>query len=338
MNKELLLQKLVKKSSPMVPSKTAQKRDTKIITMDLETILINNKHIPYLLCWSDGNISKSYFIDSIVASQPEGKNQHFVENNIENMISRAMNDICIRKYRNYRIYLHNFSKFDGYFLVKYLANIGSVDNLIVNKGKIITLKFTYNNYSITFRDSYLLLPASLRKLCKSFNNETQKDIFPYLFSDINYVGEVPEYRYYNNISLEDYNKYKELYNNKIWNFKEEAIKYCNLDCISLFEIISKFNTLIFNKFSLNINNYSTLPSLSFAIFKSRYLKDNTIHMLSGQIAKDIRKSYTGGATDMYIPLVEKGSKIFRYDFNSLYPYVMQAFKLPIGTPTFLQGI
>jgi len=80
------------------------------------------------------------------------------------MIQNAINDICIRKYRNYKIYLHNFSKFDGYFLVKYLAKLGTCDP-IIHKGKIISLKFNYNNYNITFKDSYLLLPSSLRKLC-----------------------------------------------------------------------------------------------------------------------------------------------------------------------------
>nr|AAG44761.1 POLB-P1 [Cyclocybe aegerita] len=326
MNKELILQKLVKKTSPMVPSKTAQKRDNKIITMDLETVLIDNKHIPYLLSWYDGNISKSYFISSLDSN---------LEENILNMISRAMNDLCIRKYRNYKRYIYIIlPNLMAIFLVKYLANIGFVDNIIINKGRIITLKFSYNNYSITFRDSYLLLPASLRKLCKSFNNETQKDIFPYLFSDINYVGEVPEYRYFNSISLEEYNNYKDLY--KIWNFKEEAIKYCNLDCISLFEILYKFNTLIFNKFELNINKYPTLPSLSLLYLKQNILKMR-LYICYQVNSKDIRIGYTGGATDMYIPLVEKDSKIFGYDFNSLYPFSMKSFKFPIGNPTFFKG-
>jgi len=32
--------------------------------MDLETVNINNTLIPYLLCWFDGKIKKSYFIIS----------------------------------------------------------------------------------------------------------------------------------------------------------------------------------------------------------------------------------------------------------------------------------
>jgi hypothetical protein len=126
-------------------------------------------------------------------------------------------------------------------------------------------------------------------------------------------------------------------NGKIWNFKEEAKLYCELDCISLYQVLTKFNTLIFNKFKLNINNYPTLPGLSFAIFRAHYLKDNSIHMLSGDISKDIRTGYTGGAVDMYVPKSFDNSKIYAYDVNSLYPYVMRDFKMPIGNPIYFNG-
>ena len=122
-----------------------------------------------------------------------------------------------------------------------------------------------------------------------------------------------------------------------WNFKTEAIKYCELDCISLFQILSKFNQLIFNQFNINIGKYPTLPSLSFAIFRSHYNKEEKMHMLSGQVYNDIKKSYTGGAVDMYIPKNPNGKKLYAYDVNSLYPYVMNSCKLPIGSPTYFEG-
>jgi len=138
--------------------------------MDLETVLIDNVHTPYLLSWYDGHTSKSYFINNL--------DPVTINYNILKMVNSAMDLICIKKYRNYRIYFHNFSKFDGYFLVKYLAKIGTCDP-IIHKGKILSLKFAYNNYNIIFKDSYLLLPSSLRKLCKSFKVKSAKGIFPY---------------------------------------------------------------------------------------------------------------------------------------------------------------
>jgi hypothetical protein len=95
--------------------------------MDLETIVLNNIHIPYLLCWYDGSINKSYIINSLDPTT--------IELDILRMISRAIDDICIRKYKDYKIYLHNFSKFDGYFLLKYLAKIGHCKP-IIHKGRI----------------------------------------------------------------------------------------------------------------------------------------------------------------------------------------------------------
>ena len=207
--------------------------------MDIETILIDNVHLgcsatlPYLLCWYDGKKAHYYFIKSL---DKENLNQ-----NILDMISNAMNDICIKRFDNYRIYLHNFSKFDGYFLVKNLANLG-ICTPIINNGKIISLDFTHtNDFSVTFNDSYLLLLGSLRKLGKTFQCNTQKTIFPYLLDNINYIGDFPDFKYFTNLSIEEYNKYKESFTNKIWNFRTEAMIYCRIDCISLYEILIKFN-------------------------------------------------------------------------------------------------
>jgi len=60
-------------------------------------------------------------------------------------------------------------------------------------------------------------------------------------------------------------------------------------------------------------------------------------MLSGQIAKDIRLSYTGGATDMYIPTNREWELIYAYDINALYPSMMRNFTMQVGKPTYFEG-
>src|ERR1700687_5795659 len=119
--------------------------------------------------------------------------------------------------------------------------------------------------------------------------------------------------------------------------KDETIKYCEIDCISLYQIIVKFNDLIFKQFNINIHKYPTLSSLAFAIFRSNFMKDENIPQLSGQIAKDIRQSYTGGAVDMYIPRPPVNTEIYAYDVNSLYPSRMKDCPIPIGKPTLFEG-
>jgi hypothetical protein len=105
------------------------------------------------------------------------------------------------------------AKFDIIFLLKYLVKLGSVHPIIHN-GRIISINLSFGKdliYKLQFKDSYLLLLASLAKLTKGFGVENQKSIFPFLFvneNNLNYIGEVPELKYFGNkISKSDYNKY-----------------------------------------------------------------------------------------------------------------------------------
>lgn len=51
------------------------------------------------------------------------------------------------------ILFKNFSKFDGIFLLKYLADI-VICNPIIHERKLISIQFAYNDHVIHFRDSY----------------------------------------------------------------------------------------------------------------------------------------------------------------------------------------
>jgi len=136
--------------------------------------------------------------------------------------------------------------------------------------------------------------------------------------------------FYKDISINDYSS---MFTNN-WNLKSEAIKYCEQDCISLYQIIEKFNNLIFNKFNLNVHRFPTLPSLALGIFKTHYMKPDQIPIINGQMYNEIRGSYTGGHTDLYKPF---GKNIFSYDINSLYPTVMHDFNVPVGNPIYFEG-
>jgi hypothetical protein len=61
--------------------------------------------------------------------------------------------------------------------------------------------------------------------------------------------------------------------------RRPPIKYCNNDCIILFNIIAKFNSLIFDKFNLNIHRFPTLSSLALGIYRANYMKDFKIPRL-----------------------------------------------------------
>lgn len=67
-----------------------------IITFDIETLLINGIHKPYLYSMYDGKTKLSWFTDS-----PES----------------LFNEILRPKYKNYIVYAHNLSRFDVVFIL-----------------------------------------------------------------------------------------------------------------------------------------------------------------------------------------------------------------------------
>ena len=92
--------------------------------------------------------------------------------------------------------------------------------------------------------------------------------------------------------------------------------------------------LVYNKWSLNIENYPTISSLSYAIFRSKYLIENMIPITSGKVFNWIKDSYTGGSTEMYIPY---GKDVKVYDGTSLYPSQIKLNKFPVGPIYIFEG-
>ena len=326
-NEQILFTKDIKSKFISKLHKT-NKLINNFITLDIETYIRDNILIPYCISIYDGKVKNSFFVTDYVDSG--------------DMILSALKSILARKYNGYNIYIHNLAKFDIIFLFKYLVKLGDVTPIIHN-GRIISINLNYGKdleYRLVFKDSYLLLLASLAKLTRGFMVETLKSVFPYLFvkgNNLDYIGKVPEFKYFDNkITLAEYSHYKSSFTIN-WNLKKETIKYCEIDCISLYQVIFKFSDLVFDLFGKNIHHYPTLPSLAFAIFRTIFLTENSIPQLSGKIAENIRQGYTGGAVDMYIPHPKKGTKVYCYDVNSLYPYVMSKFDMPIGKPVYFEG-
>lgn len=303
---------------------------TNFITMDLETRNINNKLCPYCVSIFDGVNIKSFYLTDF--------------NNSDDLLKTSITYLMKRKYHQYKVFLHNFSYFDGVFLLRILSSLGEKVKPIIRDGKIIDLKFYFNkSYFLSFRDSYLLLPASLKDLAINFKVQN-KGIFPHKFLNstevnLNYIGEIPSIKYFDNLSSIDYITYKhnikEIYYRDNWNLREESIRYCEQDAIILYKIIKIFNEKIFSLFRINILKCTTLSSLAFTIFRSNFLLENTkIPLIIGDMYEFFKKGYTGGSVDVY---QATGENIYRYDVNSLYPFVMKNFSMPVGNPVYFEG-
>ena len=98
------------------------------------------------------------------------------------MIKDALEYLMVKKNDKTSVYLHNFSRFDGLFILKSLFNMQGVKSTpIVKGGRVIQLKVGFKkraiksksgllyDCSLTFYDSLLLIPASLNKLAIAFN-------------------------------------------------------------------------------------------------------------------------------------------------------------------------
>nr|QWO71388.1 DNA polymerase [Termitomyces sp. T70a] len=301
----------------------------KFITMDFETRVIDNKMSIYCCSLSDGEKVTSFYLS-------EFKDK-------EEMLKEALKSLFLRKYRGYKIFLHNFSNFDIIFILNGLVDVSHSLSFVLNDNSFIFLKLKFSEkYSLNFRDSFLLLPSSLRKLAKSFDVE-EKGIFPYkfLFNNnvpLNYKGPVPSYNYFRDIDLETYNLYCKSITGNNWDLKKETKKYCEQDVIALHSVIDKFNLLIFRNNRVNAINYPTLSSLAMAIYRSNFFNENNykIPKIIGNVYDFIKKGYFGGAVDVYLPKLTEG-EIYRYDVNSLYPYVMYKFDMPVGNPYYFEG-
>jgi len=110
------------------------------------------------------------------------------------------------------------ANFDIIFLLKYIVKVATLKPVIHN-GRIISLTINYGNnneYQIQFKDSYLLLLSSLMKLSKSFGVLNPKSLFPFNFvnkDNLNYIGDVPDIKYFIKLSQQNYNEYKSKFNN-----------------------------------------------------------------------------------------------------------------------------
>jgi hypothetical protein len=154
------------------------------ITMDLETKSIEGILVPYCVSIFDGKNSYSFYITDYESS--------------EEMLKDSIQFILRRKYNKHRVYLHNFSYFDGIFLMKIITDLVDCECIhpVIRDGRIINLRVGFeskskesnkskNKYYVEFRDSYLLLTTSLEKLGKTFalndGQLEQKLSFPFKF-------------------------------------------------------------------------------------------------------------------------------------------------------------
>lgn len=193
------------------------------------------------------------------------------------------------------IYAHNGGKYDYLYLLESEIKNYQYENLI-SLGSSLIFDLRKGNKKAKCRDSFKIMPNSLDKLAKGFGVETRK-------IKMNYESTYCLY---------------------------EIEKYLKHDCISLFQVIKKFEEEI--KFILkdekfNVDKFISLASMSFYILNKNYLKGITANRMPKNVENWIRQAYYGGRTEIF---KFHGKNLNYFDVNSLYPYVMKENYYPIG--------
>jgi len=222
-------------------------------------------------------------------------NKYYEFYNVEDFL----NHILHKKYREFKIFAHNGGRFDFRFILEKTIDKYRI-NIIEVHGSLIQLRVYLGSGrdTVTFRDSYVLLPASLRELTETFNVEHKKK------------------------KIENYNF--DILTDK----KREYLKF---DCLGLYEVLSSFQILA-NKQGANLR--LSLASTSMDLFLRKYFPKDLPYIPNYRHReKIIRQAYFGGRTEA---LNRYGENLFYYDFNSLYPAVMAENLFPVGNPAYIK--
>lgn len=298
-------------------NKKEQELFANFITLDIETYLQDNVHIPYLVCMFDGQNEYSYHIKDYES--------------LDLLFEQLFKDLVRPEYDDYNVYIHNSSRFDIIFMLKHIVKYCEAE-LIYKNNKFISVKLQKTiskdkKISINIFDSYLILLSSLSSLGKTFNVDVQKSTFPHKFVNqetLEYQGNIPgiDFFYFKDKNeMNDIISHIESYTNS-WDCKTESIDYCINDCISLYQIVRKFSELIYEKFRIHIKNNPTLPSIAMKNYITNYMPTkevtttkinkkgeettvtrhiSNIPQLPKEVYDKIKPSYYGGHSDAYIP-------------------------------------
>ncbi|MHA2087031.1 MAG: DNA polymerase [Promethearchaeota archaeon] len=212
--------------------------------------------------------------------------------------------VLSKRYYGYCIYAHFGGKYDFLFLLDKMYDSAEI---VENNGAIVEIKIgfqpyrnrfnqlKYKNY-IRFRDSFRLMPTSLKKITETFKVDHLK-------------GEI------------DFNKIK---------IDDETKKYLKNDVIGLYESLEKFETEINN---LGGEIKLTIASTAMDLFQRKFMKDSWIFQTYPQYDEFVRTGYYGGRSEVFKKHLKDG---YYYDINSLYPYVMMINYFPVGSPIFIK--
>jgi len=223
-------------------------------------------------------------------------------------------------HKNFTLVAHNGAKYDAHFIKKCCIENHIPTEDLINANAILFMKTS--RYKIRVIDSYRFLPFALRMFSKTFRISTEKGHFPYRFyteKNRGYKGKIPDKEYFEfhklktekekESALQWYNQYE----NKEYDIEEECLKYCKEDVHLLKQGCEMFRWSWIETTNMDPFQSITIASASMTVFRTKYLKENTIALLDTSCDSQFQKflkEFELYKYDMYCE-IDRQSKLMR---------------------------
>lgn len=232
---------------------------------------------------------------------------------------------------------HNGSGFDSKFIYAESIKMKIPNSHILRGTNFISLTLGGSRSQKTkFIDSMLHLPGSLSGLAdgffgkspdKNLRESLTKGYFPHSFNTLenqDYIGEIPDLKYFNleNSKLgggarkyEYVLKIKEWHEKQkglVWNFKEELIKYCDIDVVILAALLQTYMSISIPKGAIPLD-FTTSPAFVHEVILLKatadvYLPDLSKNSISRELKESVPKEQLAQLVNQ-----EKASRHIEYE-------------------------
>lgn len=328
-----------KDSKVMKREKKKNNENYLMVYADFETY--NNeetgyKHIPYLCAMYVEDYGMFGFIGKECAKKMLNKLYNLAEKEKEKRFSY---EDGFKPFSGVKMYFHN-AKYDYCNMSPYLHN----EEVMYKDNQFYQSKAKYYGVNIEIKDSRKLISSPLKNFKKMFKLEVQKEILPYDYYNLKNplenrfvkLGEILKY-------IEDEDKQE--FTDNCYKFEclkygnvdiiKYSLKYCEMDCLVLYQGIKKFREWMYEITRLNIHNVLTISSLAQNYLITKGVFDDCYNF-SGIPREFIQKCVVGGRVMCANNEKDKiYTKIADYDACSLYPSAMSRLATELGG--FLKG-
>jgi hypothetical protein len=119
----------------ILPKKTKDSfKGSNFITMELETKAIDGLLNPYCVSIFNGKTVSSFYITDFKDSNE--------------LLENAVKSLMKKEYNGFKVFLHNFSYFDGIFLLSIITSLSKDVKILIRDSRIIDVKVGFGKNKI----------------------------------------------------------------------------------------------------------------------------------------------------------------------------------------------